>query len=131
MRNTYTEKQVNEVLTLYQDPTVSLKEIVERTGVNQKTINYWVTKHNIPKRRPQLAERLRKCTYCKRTFELKDAQFCPYCGKDIRTKEEVLKFEVRRLYSYQSLLPSGTRDEYSKLVGSIVNMVNDLAKESR
>lgn len=123
------EEIKNKVVEMYKDESIPVTDISKRFGISSSSVSNIIKKAGVPLRRPKETEYTRVCQYCKRNIALREIRFCPYCGKDIRTRDEILKFTVKRLYSYQSLLPAGSREEYSKIIREILQGVDDLSKE--
>ena len=125
----YTEEQISKALDLYENTDKSVKEIAEITGLPHNYISKYAKKRGIPLRQPREYKYERKCQYCHRVIPLMEVRFCPYCGKDVRTSEEILKFNVRRLYQYGQHLPSCDRDTYKEIIDSMVAYLSKKMRE--
>ena len=131
MRKTYTDAQINRAMELYQTDK-SVAEISEETGIPPTSISKYARRFNLPPRRQSSSRDpySRVCQYCRRKIALVEIQFCPYCGKDIREREDILKFDAKRLYQYQQFLPSVDRDKYKEIVDRIVGYFNEKARKN-
>lgn len=131
MNKTYTDAQINRAMELYQTDK-SLTEIANETGIPNSTISKYARRFNLPPRR-NTSNRdpySRVCQYCRRKIALVEIQFCPYCGKDIREREDILKFDAKRLYQYQQFLPTADRDKYKEIVDRIVGYFNEKSRKN-
>lgn len=130
MRNTYTDEQINRAMELYQTDK-SIAEISEETGVSGTSISKYARRFNLPTRRNSSSRDpySRVCQFCRRKIALVEIQFCPYCGKDIREREDILKFDAKRLYKYQQYLPTEDRSKYKEIVDRIVGYFNEKSRK--
>ena len=51
------------------------------------------------------------CPKCRKTVEIKGARFCPFCGTDIRSKNEILIEKLQRVIGFLPLLPENDAEE--------------------
>lgn len=131
-RQKYTDEQINKALDLYQNSDKSISEIAEETGMIPTSISKYVKKYNLPQRQPHRGRDpySRVCQFCRKKIALVEIRFCPYCGKDIREREDILKFDAKRLYQYQQHLPTVDRGTYKDIVDRIVAYFNDKTKKN-
>lgn len=86
----YTPEQINKVLELYPNPSYSVYQISEITGVNKSTVSYIAKVNGMALRRPRTlsdSTKARKCKNCGRLIKVQDAVYCPYCASDVRSEK--------------------------------------------
>ena len=116
-----TDQQKKEILELYNDPSVRIKDIAETYGVDPSGVCKIAKNLGASQRRPQNKRRAAKqlkgkqCPNCKKSIELTGAMFCPYCGTDIRSPKEMLVQRIESAMRVIKYLPEGSRDEMHKL----------------
>ena len=139
MRNvTLTPQQRKEILELYKDSSVGVKEIGETYSINSSTVCRIAKEEGAVRRNSKIGESrvgkprrttptVKTCGTCKKKVELVGAKFCPYCGTDIRSPKEML---IQRLIAFAPkvrYLPENCRDELQNL---LIDVKNELAKEA-
>ena len=131
MKKTYTEEQINRAMELYQTDK-SIAEISKETGVSETSISKYARRFNLPIRRNSSSRDpySRVCQFCRRKIALVEIQFCPYCGKDIREREDILKFDAKCLYKYQQYLPTEDRRKYKEIVDRLVRYFNEKTRKN-
>ena len=138
MRNvTLTPQQRKEILELYNDGSVGVKEIGESYSINPSTVCRIAKEEGATGRTKTGVTRERKsrrttptvktCGACKKKVELVGAKFCPYCGTDIRSPKEMLIQRVIAFAPKVRYLPENCRDELQNL---LIDVKNELAKEA-
>ena len=61
----------------------------------------------------------KKCDHCGKRIGIKDAAFCPYCGKDITAPIGKALAGVKELYRYGIELPQNERDLFKAILDDI------------
>lgn len=68
-----------------------------------------------------------KCEYCKKPVEIKNAKYCPYCGKIMVTAKSCMDIlsDMRELVSY---IPTGEDEEYIANIEIIEKFITQLER---
>ena len=106
----YTTEERNNVLEMYKQG-IPVIEIHKQVGLATSTITAWVRSSGMNLRHPKKAVDIKKtrCS-CGELIEPK-FRFCPFCGKDVRSKEDILIEKLSDTLGAITLLPVGERDK--------------------
>ena len=114
---------INSILLDYQNPNIKMADILNKYNVGWGTVYNLIKKYNVPNRRPNgTASKMtkkKKCQNCKRTVQIKEARFCPYCGADLRSEKDFLIEKTEDLFGMCMFLPENQRDNAQKIIKEI------------
>ena len=86
------DMMVQEIIKDYSND-IRVADIAEKYGVSHSTISRIAKRNNLALRhnRDRRTDDEKYCSHCRRLIpQLNNISFCPYCGKDIRTEEQLL-----------------------------------------
>lgn len=117
----FTPDQTQAILEDYRDRNITTKEITKKYFISVGTLARIVQANNEPLRNPNAskprprspqATKYKSCPKCRKKIDLKGARFCPFCGADIRSENEVLAEKVIKQIELFKFLPETTRDDF-------------------
>lgn len=114
----FTPEQIQAILEDYRDRNLTTKEIAKKHFISDGTLARIVEENNEPLRRPSATtprnrkSKHKSCPKCRKKIDLKGARFCPFCGADIRSENEVLAEKVIKQIELFKFLPETTRDDF-------------------
>lgn len=112
-----TEETKRTLIDLYENSDLTIAQIAERVGVSPNSVSNTVSRLGYPLRRPKNAKaKNKKCPKCKRQVDVKGARFCPYCGGDLRSENELLAERLEQILDHVGLIPDSRRDEYIAVI---------------
>lgn len=123
MKTVYTQEQVDKVCELYESGT-KVSEIASIVGVEQSSVTKIAKRCGLSLRLPRKVQKLVKCSYCGEKLT-KGFRFCPYCGKDVRTQEDILIEKLKDLLGVISLLPENCRDTARDTINSAISYIKN------
>lgn len=123
MKTIYTQEQVDKVCELYESGT-KVSEIASIAGVEQSSVTKIAKRCGLSLRLPRNVQKLVKCAYCGEKLT-KGFRFCPYCGKDVRTRQDVLIEKLKDLLDVISLLPANCKDAARDTINSVISYIRD------
>lgn len=68
----------------------------------------------------------RVCPKCQKTVDVKGANFCCFCGSDIRSNKEKLIKRIEDAFADISFMPQNRRDDIQKLFIDIINELKEI-----
>lgn len=86
----FSDEIIAEMIKAYADKKRSVESIADEFKCTTGTITKIMKRNGIATRRPRKKTTKLVCNHCRREIDLKDISFCPYCGNDIRTEEQLL-----------------------------------------
>ena len=115
----YTAEQKKYVLELYEQG-VPVIDIHKSVGIATSTITAWVKSSGVALRHPKKSNDTKRtrCS-CGELIEPK-FRFCPFCGKDVRSKEDILIEKLNDVLGAITLLPTGERDKSRDTINEAV-----------
>lgn len=113
----------------YEAGVLTCAEIAEKYSVSRQSASNIALRAGIQSRhskrnKPEHKEHV--CPKCKKKIDIKGAKFCPFCGSDIRTENEILAERLTRLSHLAPLLPESKRDELVQTVNEAANKIRNL-----
>lgn len=63
------------------------------------------------------------CNKCHKVIEVKGARFCPYCGTDIRSENELLIEKLEKVIGLTVLLSDNDAEEARKVIGEAISFI--------
>lgn len=123
MKTFYTQEQINRVCELYESGT-RVSEIASIVGVEQSSVTKIAKRCGLSLRLPRNVQKVVKCSYCGEKLT-KGFRFCPYCGKDVRSQEDILIESLKDLIGVISLLPENCRDTARDTINSAIAFIED------
>lgn len=107
------DEVVAEIIKAYVDEKRSVDSIANEFKCAASTITKIMKRNGIATRRPGKKTTKLVCNHCRREIDLKDISFCPYCGKDIRTEEQLLIEDLQNSLGIiaTSQVPSNSKDK--------------------
>ena len=132
MKITLTPEQIAEIKKAYEDPTIRVSDIAEVYGITRGHVVKVATTAGAAYRRPKATKGVRGekkskvCPKCHKSVSVEGAQYCCFCGTDIRNPKELLIARIHSIMGKLKLLPEDTRDEMHKL---LIDIRTELSKE--
>ena len=120
----YTNEQIEKAMELYAEGK-KYDEITEITGMKHRVIGYYVTQKGLPKRliieKPKTKKSQEKiCSKCHKKNP-SNANYCYYCGTEIRTEAEILIHKLDTVIANTSTMNSSLKDETIKIIIEVIN----------
>ncbi|MBQ9228762.1 MAG: hypothetical protein IJ168_08035 [Eubacterium sp.] len=106
---------VRDIYSKYRLTSNQLTKILQENGVEQRMPRGNSTNST---------KRFRTCQCCKRKVEVRGARFCPSCGSDIRSEEQLLNERLNKLFTMLMALPSSQRDEAQQIIKDVAVYLN-------
>lgn len=105
----------------------SVQDLCKEFCAPRKTIYEILDEHNITRRRRRVTreDSAKVCGRCHKAVKVDGASFCPYCGADIRSREEILKTRVDNIRKYVYLFPEAQRDDVVQLLNDITSYLGE------
>lgn len=127
-QRTLTPEERRELIDLYLHTNLTTEEIAARYNISNRTVSYTVKAAGEPLRRPKKpqATKNRACPKCRRKVELKGARFCPYCGNDIRSENEILAEQLCKLTELCFCIPETSRDKFIATLNQAANALKKM-----
>lgn len=127
MKRFYTKKQKEKTIELYA-AGVPVAEIAGQTGVSKSSVSRIAVSAGLKLRTPKKKKgQTKKCAFCGATVD-SNFRFCPYCGRDVRSEDEIIIEQLHSLYDLLSLLPEGSRDEAQNVINKAVAYIGGAKK---
>lgn len=121
------EYRANEKAEIVKDYLASgetIAKIADKHGIPRTTLYSWAREYNpeLKNIKPTNSNVFGgKCRHCGKPLpDFVGIKFCSYCGKDIRTDNQICAEKLQSLLGYSSYIPMSDRDAYhDTLVGAI------------
>lgn len=113
------EKETTKMIILTTGENVSI--CIEH-GIDTKKLTEIIIETGTDFRRPKAVGKrdkkgeVKKCTKCRRITVLKGAMFCPYCGADIRSEEQILVTKLEKVIPMLTPLTSSEKYECRNII---------------
>ena len=133
-----TPEKIAEICELYEDKSLTMKQLELLLGMNKTTIRKIALEHGCATREPAKVGNVGtkkstreskvtcKCPNCHRKFEkVAFAKFCCFCGSDIRSKTQILAEDLEELTALVEYIPSQYRDKFRD---TVLAAASELAK---
>lgn len=93
-----------EIAEMYGDKNIPVKEILETYKINYRILYACTEEFGIPyrdekKRGKRTNIRLNRCPECKKGISIMEARYCPYCGANMATEEDLLLDDLGKLWA--------------------------------
>ena len=110
-----------EIADMYANPKVSVKTILETYGINHSQLYKITEEFNIPyrdekKRGRRSGYKLNKCPNCHKGISIMEAKFCPFCGTDIQSEEDLLLEDLSSLWCNITPVIGSYNDEARRII---------------
>ena len=104
------------------------EDIMSDFNISKAELYHILEELKIPRKviKPSFTKML-KCEHCGQRIEVKNAKYCPYCGKIIVTAKRCMDIlsNMRKLVSY---LPTGEDEEYRENIEIIEKFITKLGR---
>ena len=124
-----TEQTRQAILEDYALGKLTCNEIAAKHGVSRQSVSNIAVRAGISLRgskRSKTEHKERVCAKCKKKIDVEGARFCPYCGSDVRTDNEILAEQLIHLAHLAPLLPESKRDDLVQTVNKAANKIKNL-----
>lgn len=103
MQTKYTNEIINSLIADHQ-MGVSRKELCKKYSIPKGSIARIITKAN-KKAKAEAEAKFRRCPYCGTTLENPAMKYCWNCGQDVRSEEQFLLEDIKKLLNILSSFP--------------------------
>ena len=107
------KNRVEDIALKYGIARCSVAHIAVEMGAEPRQAKRYGKKHTQTKKRI--------CPKCKKTVDVKGANFCCFCGSDIRSNKEKLIKRIEDAFTDIAFMPQNRRDDIQKLFIDIIN----------
>lgn len=116
-----TNETKQQILEAYADKSIKTREIVKKYHVSGATMTAIAKEAGVELRRPR--KNFKKCPKCHRTAEKNNANFCYFCGADIRSEGDILITRLQSLIGMLQPLTGSDRDEARDIINDAIKYV--------
>ena len=127
------EQTKKEILKLYVDGNITVKEICQLYSIGCKALNDLLLQTNTPHRaehrvgqKRTTAKGKKHCRHCGSRINPPDAVFCCQCGKPLLTDKERVIQMLEHLTNHFICLEQSKRDSYIAAVNAVIKLVKTL-----
>lgn len=119
-----TPEEIQKILEDYRNRELTVAEVCERNLIESSSLSMLLTRMNEPRRHPKISAgrsagksaKAKSCPCCRKKVDLAGARFCPYCGADIRSNNELLADRLLKFAEYNYAMPETIRDDFIKAI---------------
>ena len=117
MERKITQEQRQQILQEYLEGKLTICEIAERYGISGNTVSAIAVRAGVQLRRPKKPQAgVKVCPKCRKKVDTIGARFCPFCGSDIRSENELLAEKLDGLLDLYQFIPAAQRDEFVQTI---------------
>lgn len=127
-RRILTPEERREIIDLYLNTDLTTMEIGQKFNISNRTVSYTVCAAGETLRRPKKPQETKNkpCPKCRRKVVVKGARFCPYCGSDIRSENEILAEQLCKLTELCFCIPETSRDKFITTINQAANALKKM-----
>ena len=116
-----TNETKQQILEAYADKSIKTREIVKKYHVSNRSLTAILKEAGVEQRRPR--KNFKKCPKCHRAVEKNNANFCYFCGADIRSEGDILITRLQSLLGMLQPLTGSGRDEARDIINDTIKYV--------
>lgn len=105
-------------------------EIGEKYGIGHSQVSRIAREGGLTLRKPKHSKDPQKktCPRCHKAVDVKGARFCPYCGSDIRSENEILAEQLDNLKGLFIHIPEAQRDNFMQTINKAIDKLKEAKK---
>ena len=122
-KRTFTDEEKTAIINDYTSGNMSYRDIAAKHHMTSHTLSVFLNENHVPRKRKRNITK--KCGHCGAEFELRNAKFCSFCGRNIMTESEQLIEELKDKISLLEFLPSTERDDFRHVLLKAINYIKE------
>lgn len=126
---TYGNELRQAVIEDYKNSALTIREIGKKHGIPHSTVSNIAKQEGMALRRPKdKKDQNKTCPRCHKAVDVKGARFCPYCGSDIRSENEILAEQLDNLKELYIYIPEAKRDNFIQTINKTIETLKEARK---